>query len=213
MRIDPAAWPFVALAAVPALVSAWFGPPVLTAVLAVVPVLIALFFRDPDRTSPSAAGAVLSPADGRVVHAGPARPAEAPPGEWLQVTIFLSVLDVHINRTPVAGRVTNVEYVPGTFHAAFKHDSHANERSEIWIDHGGIVIVVRQVVGLLARRVVCRVRPGDVLEAGQRIGLMKFGSRMDVFVPTSSTLSVRPGDRVVAGHTVIARLAAPQENA
>lgn len=213
VRIDSAAWPFVAIAAVPAVVTAWVGPLVAAAALAILPVLIALFFRDPDRSSPAGVDLVLSPADGRVMHAGPARPGEAPPGEWLQVTIFLSVLDVHINRTPVPGRVRSVDYVPGTFHAAFRHDAHANERSEVWIDHGGIVIVVRQVVGLLARRVVCRLRPGDVLEAGQRIGLMKFGSRMDVFVPPASTLSVRSGERVVAGESVIARLPAPQERA
>jgi phosphatidylserine decarboxylase len=150
---------------------------------------------------------VLSPADGRVMFAGPARPNEAPPGSWLQVTIFLSVLDVHINRTPVAGRVERVEYVPGSFRAAFRADAHENEHSEIWIDHDGVPVVVRQVVGLLARRVVCRVVKGDVVVPGQRIGLMKFGSRMDVFVPPSSVVTVRQGMTVVAGVTEIARLA------
>src|SRR5690606_26668088 len=145
---------------------------------------------------------------GRVMHAGPARPLEAPTGDWLQVTIFLSVFDVHINRTPVAGRVERVEYVPGTYRAAFRHDSHENERSEIWIDHDGVPVVVRQVVGLLARRVVCRVAPGQQLAAGERIGLMKFGSRMDVFVPPDAVLLVEKGARVRAGETPIARLAA-----
>lgn len=210
MRIDSAAWPFVAIALVPAAVSAFFGPVWLSWVLLALPVLVALFFRDPDRQSPSGDGQVLSPADGKVMHAGPARAGEAPAGDWQQVTIFLSVLDVHINRTPVAGRVDRVAYLPGSFKAAFKADSHANERSEIWIDHDGIVVVARQVVGLLARRVVCRVRPGDVLAPGQRIGLMKFGSRMDVFVPPSSIVRVKAGDRVVAGVTVIATLPAPQ---
>ncbi|MCC7044719.1 MAG: phosphatidylserine decarboxylase family protein [Acidobacteria bacterium] len=176
------------------------------------PVAVALFFRDPERVSPASRDVVLSPADGRVMHAGPARPTEAPPGDWLQITVFLSVLDVHINRTPVAGRVDRVDYIPGTFKAAFKHDSHANERSEIWIDHDGVPIVVRQVVGLLARRVVCRVKPGDTLAPGQRIGLMKFGSRMDVFVPPSATLRVAQGAMVVAGVTEIARLRPTQEN-
>jgi len=201
----------VALAAVPAVVALVVGPLVVAAALLVLPIAIALFFRDPERLSPADATLVLSPADGRVMHAGPARPGEAPPGSWLQVTIFLSVLDVHINRTPVPGRVLRVDYVPGTFKPAFKHDSHANERSEIWIDHDGVTVVVRQVVGLLARRVVCRAKPGDELVAGQRIGLMKFGSRMDVFVPTSSTVTVKAGERVTAGVTTIARLLPAQE--
>lgn len=213
MKIDSAALPFVVIAAVPALVLAVTGMPVvLVAVAGLLPVATALFFRDPERVSPPDRSLVLSPADGRVMHAGPARPGEAPPGEWLQVTMFLSVLDVHINRTPVAGRVARVDYIPGTFKAAFRHDSHANERSEIWIDHDGVPIVFRQVVGLLARRVVCRVKPGDVLVPGQRIGLMKFGSRMDVFVPPSATLCATQGAMVVAGVTEIARLRPAQEN-
>jgi len=186
--------------------------PAWVVLVALLPVAIGLFFRDPDRVSPPDRAMVLSPADGRVMHAGPARPNEAPPGEWLQVTIFLSVLDVHINRTPVAGRVQRIEYVPGTFRAAFKADSHENEHSEIWIDHDGVPIVVRQVVGLLARRVVCRLKPGDDLVPGQRIGLMKFGSRMDVFLPPSSSLRVAQGARVVAGVTEIGRLRSALEN-
>jgi phosphatidylserine decarboxylase len=143
-----------------------------------------------------------------VTHAGPARVGEAPPGDWHQVTIFLSVFDVHINRTPVAGRVARVEHRPGSFHAAFRHDAHKNEQSEIWIDVHGTPVVVRQVVGLLARRVVTRVRAGETLATGARIGLMKFGSRMDVFVPTTATVTCARGDRVVAGESIIARLAA-----
>jgi phosphatidylserine decarboxylase len=214
VKIDSAAFPFVAVAAIPAVIAVIAGAPAVVVGLAVLlPIAIALFFRDPDRVIPSDRGLVLSPADGRVIHAGPARPGEAPPGEWLQVTIFLSVLDVHINRTPVAGRVERVDYVAGTFKAAFRHESHANERSEIWIDHDGVPVVVRQVVGLLARRVVCRVKPGDVLAPGQRIGLMKFGSRMDVFVPTSAAVRVTAGATVVAGVTEIARLRPAEETA
>jgi phosphatidylserine decarboxylase len=209
VKIDSAAFPFVALAAVPALVAAWLLPGWIALALVALPVAIALFFRDPRRSAPADAQAVLSPADGQVMHAGPARPDEAPPGTWQQVTIFLSLLDVHINRTPVAGRVTRVEYRPGTFHAAFKAEAHRNEQSEIWLDHDGVIVVVRQVVGVLARRVVCRVAAGDRLEAGQRIGLMKFGSRMDVFVPPAATILVTAGDRVRAGESIVARL--PEE--
>ena len=209
MRVDPAALPFVLLAAVPVAIAAVVAPLVVTVILLVLPVAVALFFRDPDRTIPAAPDLVLSPADGKVMYAGPARVAEAPAGTWLQVTVFLSLLDVHINRTPVGGRVVTINHVPGAFLAAFREDAHRNEHSEIWLDHDGVSIVVRQVVGLLARRVVTRLTPGQTLRAGERIGLMKFGSRMDVFLPTSATLAVSEGDRVVAGETVIARLAGP----
>ena len=207
MSIDRAGLPFVGAAAVPAAIAAAAGPPALAAALLILPAAIALFFRDPERTPPPGDTLVLSPADGTVTFAGPGRPDEAPPGAWLQVTIFLSPLDVHINRTPVAGRVTRVEYRPGTFRPAFHHDAHRNEQSEIWFDHGGgQTVVVRQVVGALARRVVCRLQAGDVVSAGARLGLMKFGSRMDVFVPTSATLVVDAGARVRGGETVVARL-------
>jgi phosphatidylserine decarboxylase len=209
LKIDPAGLPFVAIAAVPAAVSAWFGATVTTFVLLLLPVAIALFFRDPERRSPADSTLVLSPADGRVMYAGEARPEEAPAGQWKQVTIFLSVLDVHINRTPVAGRVTRVDYQPGSFLPAYRRESYRNERSEIWLDHDGTPVVVRQVVGLLARRVVCRVKAGDELDAGERIGLMKFGSRMDVFVPHTAELKTTVGDQVQAGTTVLAVLRRP----
>jgi phosphatidylserine decarboxylase len=207
VKIDRAALPFVLIAAAPALVSVWTARPGVTWALAALPVLIALFFRDPDRSPPADPRLVLAPADGTVMYAGVGRTDEAPGGGWQQVTVFLSVLDVHINRTPVAGTVTRVEHVPGSFRAAFRPEAHRNEHSEIWLDHDGDRIVTRQVVGVLARRVVCRIKAGDVLGAGDRIGLMKFGSRMDVFVPMTATLCVKRGDRVRAGETVIARLA------
>jgi len=197
----------VLIAAAPAIVSAWMAPGGLTFVLAILPVAVALFFRDPDRSPPLGDTLVLAPADGKVMYAGPARPDEAPAGAWQQVTVFLSLLDVHINRTPVSGRVLRVDYVPGSFRAAFRPEAFRNEHSEIWIDHRGSPVVARQVVGVLARRVVCRIKPGDVVSEGERIGLMKFGSRMDVFVPSTASISVRPGDHVRGGETVIARLA------
>ena len=109
MKIDPAGLPFIAIAAIPAVVSLLIGPLWLAGLLLILPVAIALFFRDPERLSPADSAAVLAPADGKVMHAGPARPAEAPPGQWQQVSIFLSVLDVHVNRTPVSGVVTDVK--------------------------------------------------------------------------------------------------------
>lgn len=206
VHIDRAAVPFVAIAAAPALLAALWAPWWAAVVLLLLPVAIALFFRDPERHSPDDTSAVLAPADGRVMYAGPARPDETPAGEWQQISIFLSVLDVHINRTPVSGVVTRVDYHPGSFRPAYHHDAFRNERSEIWVDHHGVPVVSRQIVGILARRVVCRVKQGDQLAAGERIGLMKFGSRMDVFVPAGAQLRVRAGEQVTAGVTVIASL-------
>ena len=206
MRIDRAAWPFVGIALLPAAIAGVWSP-VAGVVLLVLPIAIALFFRDPDRTSPNDPLIVLAPADGKVMHAGLADPKHAPVGQWQQVIIFLSPLDVHINRSPVAGTVTDVSYRPGSFAKAWSHDAANNERSEIWIDHGGTPIVFRQVVGAMARRVVCRLTKGQTVSAGERIGLMKFGSRMDVFLPLTAKILVAPGDRTVAGESVLARLA------
>jgi phosphatidylserine decarboxylase len=116
-------------------------------------------------------------------------------------------MDVHVNRIPASGRITQVSYKRGRFLPAYRHDAGTtNERSEIWIDHGGQTVVARQIVGMLARRVVCRVTPGTDVHAGDRFGIMKFGSRMDVFVPLSAAIMVKVGDAVRGGETVIAML-------
>jgi phosphatidylserine decarboxylase len=148
----------------------------------------------------------VAPADGRVMIAGPSDGRWNPPGNWKQVTIFLSPLDVHINRAPEGGRITRVEYRPGTFLPAYKEEAGQNELNEIWIDHDGQTIVARQIVGVLARRIVCRVHEGQTVARGERVGLMKFGSRMDVFLPPQTDVTVKVGQHVVAGETVIARL-------
>jgi phosphatidylserine decarboxylase len=149
-----------------------------------------------------------------VMYAGPGQVGVAPAGHWQQVSIFLSLFDVHINRTPYSGRVEDVTYRPGKWHAAYRFESATeNERSEITltdtVEGAERRVVFRQIVGLVARRVVTRVQPGDVLSTGQRIGLMKFGSRMDVFVPPEVALVAAEGDRTVAGETVIARWPSP----
>jgi phosphatidylserine decarboxylase len=212
MRIDKAAVPFIAGAMVPAAVLASARRYGWAAGFAALGGFFAYFFRDPDRDVPQDRGLVVAPADGRVMIAGPSDGRWAPPGDWNQITIFLSPLDVHINRTPVSGRVTRIEYHPGSFLPAYKHDAGANELNEIWIDHIGTTVVVRQIVGVLARRIVCRVTEGQDLARGERIGLMKFGSRMDVFLPRHSELLTQAGRTVVAGETVLARLK-PEANA
>jgi phosphatidylserine decarboxylase len=209
MRIDPAGVPFVVvglvLSVVAALTAGWWAAAIALAASG----LLALFFRDPDRVVTAAPGAVLAPADGRVMVAGEPTSRGFPSALWRQVTIFLSPLDVHVNRMPVSGRVTAVEFHHGRFLPAYRREAgDLNEYTEVRLDHEGRTIVLRQVVGIMARRIVCRVRAGDVVEAGARFGVMKFGSRMDVFVPADSTLLASVGQRAVAGVTVLATLPA-----
>lgn len=207
MRIDPAGWPFVlgfaVLGVVPGLFFGWAWA-IPGGVLAIV---CLLFFRDPERLSPELSDTVLSPADGRVMIAGPPIGTNVPQGAGQQISIFLSPFDVHVNRIPISGTVTHVEYHAGRFLPAYKRESgDLNEYTEIWLQHGSTLLVVRQIVGVLARRIVCRTRVGAKVRAGERYGVMKFGSRMDVFLPAAATLSVSVGDRVRSGITPIARL-------
>jgi len=207
MRIDPAGWPFILGALVLALIGAFAVHTLAGAVLLVLSGFFLFFFRDPDRTVTRADKAVLSPADGRVMVAGAPTAQEFPEASWRQISIFLSPMDVHVNRMPVGGRVTRVRYHHGRFLPAYRADAgDLNEYTEVSIDHGGHTIVVRQIVGILARRIVCRVKEGEKVEPGDRFGVMKFGSRIDVFVPKDTEIAVKVGDRVVGAVTVIATL-------
>lgn len=207
MRIDPAGYPFVGVAALVALGLVLFGHRLWALVPLVFVAFFLFFFRDPDRSAVLGADDVVSPADGKVMVAGDPEPGVPPPGVWRQISIFLSPLDVHVNRIPVTGVVTKVEYHPGKFLPAYHHDAaRDNERNEVWIDRGGQQVVTRQVVGILARRIVCRVDEGTSVSAGQRFGVMKFGSRVDLYLPPGATLRVQPGDRVRSGETVLAVL-------
>lgn len=202
---DRAGWPFLLGAVVLALAGAWLGGRWWSLPGVALALTFLFFFRDPERPLPADQSLIVSPADGLVMAVGPAGQG-APPGTWTQITIFLSPLDVHVNRAPVSGRVTRVTHKAGKFLPAYKPESGAvNEQSEIWVDHDGRTAVYRQVVGLLARRVVARVKEGDTLVVGQRVGVMKFGSRMDVFLPPGIPVTVKKGDRVVAAETILGR--------
>jgi phosphatidylserine decarboxylase len=145
--------------------------------------------------------------------AGEPQEGVAPDGDWQQVSVFLSVVDVHVNRSPYSGEVVESSYRKGSFLAAYRKESaHKNERSELWLrsgeGDGARTVVFRQIVGVLARRIVTRTGVGQRLATGERMGLMKFGSRMDVFLPPECTITVRKGQRVRGGETVIARFPA-----
>ncbi len=207
MRIDRAGWPFICGGLVLAAGAAFFGSRELGLVLLTLPALFLFFFRDPERVIKAADADVLSPADGRVLVAGAPTAKGFLAADWTQVSIFLSPLDVHVNRMPVGGRVTAVQYHPGRFLPAYRPEAgDLNEYTEVTLDHGGQTVVVRQIVGVLARRIVCRVQEGQVVKAGDRFGVMKFGSRMDVFLPKGTTILAQPGERVVAGVTMLATL-------
>lgn len=208
MRIDPAGWPFIGGAVALGVIGGLAVHAALGAAFLLLAGSFLFFFRDPDRIVTEAPGAVLAPADGRVLIAGVSTARDFPADRWRQVSIFLSPLDVHVNRMPVGGIVTKVHYHAGRFLPAYRTDAgDLNEYTEVWIDHGGRPVVIRQVVGILARRIVCRTTAGADVEAGERFGVMKFGSRMDIFVPLDARITVKVGDHVVAAVTVIATLA------
>ncbi|KRF19324.1 phosphatidylserine decarboxylase [Nocardioides sp. Soil797] len=207
-----------AIGAVPSGIALLAGRPRVAAGLLALPAGIVAFFRDPDRTADVTEvdeDTVVAPADGKVMYVGPGQDGVAPApdpvqGDWQQISIFLSLFDVHINRAPYAGTVESVTYRPGKWHAAYKFESaFENERSDIVVNRvvrgEKRTYVFRQIVGLVARRVVTRIKAGDEIASGQRIGLMKFGSRMDIFLPGDVELRVTEGDRTVAGETVIGR--------
>jgi phosphatidylserine decarboxylase len=174
--------------------------------LAAVPLLLALFFlwffRDPTREIPTGAGQVVSPADGVVTEA---QWIETGSGSRLRLSIFLNVFDVHVNRSPVSGTVKLVEFREGGFLNAMNPESVlTNEQTLVVIDAGGYDVSFKQIAGLLARRIVCNVKAGDTVQRGQRVGLIKFGSRVDVLMPAEANLKVKMGSRVRGGSTVLA---------
>ena len=196
-------WGFILVPLALAVLLAWTGWTKAALLLGVLAAFMAFFFRDPDRAAPATPGAILAPADGRVTDV---RTAVDDPfvGAAQTVSIFLSPLDVHVNRSPLAGLVVGVEYRPGAKLAAYRPEaSEQNERTNISIQGETARVVVRQVAGVLARRIVCRVQPGDKLASGERFGLIKFGSRTDLIVPASVRLQVKAGDRVRGGETVM----------
>ena len=211
MFIDRAGIPFILIALALGALAAWGGGRAWSVPFLVLAAFFVFFFRDPERQTTVGPDDVVSPADGRVMIAADAEAEAAPPGTWHQISIFLSPADVHVNRIPVTGVVTRVTRIIGVFLPAYRPEAASrNDRTEIWIDRGGQTVICRQVVGILARRIVCRVKEGQPVTAGERYGIMKFGSRIDLFLPPGSTMLVRVGDRVQGGVTRLATLPAVQ---
>jgi len=183
--------------------------------VAVVPLVLAVgfclwFFRDPERTAPADDRAIISPADGRVVAVVSEREDRFLNTQATRVSIFMSPLDVHVNRSPVTGTVRQVQHTEGKFHAAFSDKSSLdNERNAVVLESGGKRYLMVQIAGALARRIVCHVGPGDRLERGQRFGIIMFGSRVDVFLPPGVQPTVSKGERVRAGLSVLGRVQEP----
>lgn len=171
-------------------------------------ILILYFFRDPDRDITEGDNLVLSPADGKVVLVKEVEETEYIKGTATQISIFLSPLDVHVNRLPVSGLLEYLEYQPGAYLMAWDHRaSEMNERADFGIKHNsGTKIFFRQITGFLARRIVYHIHKGEHLRAGDRFGMMKFGSRMDILVPAGVEVNVSKDDKAVAGKTILATI-------
>ena len=158
---------------------------------------VAFFFRNPKREIPLDPAVIVSPADGRVVKVERV-------GNVTKLSIFLSLFDVHVNRSPIAGRIDAMDYKPGKFRAAFNHAaSIENERNVIMVTQGNVKLVFTQIAGLVARRIVCWKKIGDIVEKGELIGLIRFGSRVDVLFPAGAEVTVAPGMRVRGGSSTI----------
>ncbi|MBS3968476.1 MAG: phosphatidylserine decarboxylase family protein [Clostridia bacterium] len=189
-----------------ATIIAYFWVPVLAVLLGILTVGVALFFRDPHRDIPAEESAIVSPADGKIIGVDIVEEKEFFNSKVKKVTIFLSVFDVHINRAPIAGEVKDVRYTAGKFLPANKPGVGAtNERNKIFIEGKNFSVLVVQIAGLVARRIVCRVQPGMALGKGQKLGLIRFGSCTELYAPLETEIMVKEGDKVKGGETIIGR--------
>lgn len=199
-------WPFIAIAFFVAVFASFFLGPFLAFLCWLALAFVVQFFRDPPRPVPTEPDAVLSPADGRIVKIEKLRDPYAD-REALLISVFMNVFNVHSNRASVDGTVKSVQYFPGAFvNADLDKASTENERNAVVIDAGSHTVTLVQVAGLIARRILCYVKPGDVLARGDRYGFIRFGSRVDVYLPVDAMPRVAPGDVVSATSTILATL-------
>ncbi|MGO9416508.1 MAG: phosphatidylserine decarboxylase family protein [Syntrophobacteraceae bacterium] len=200
--------PYILAAMFATSITAVLGWAIATLLLLTATLLIAHFFRDPERISTAGESDIVSPADGRVISVKSVRSARFTDKPTVKISIFMSVLDVHVNRIPIAGTIEGIHYSKGRFMAAnLVQASEENEQNWLWIrSDSGVDIVFTQVAGLIARRIVCWPEIGDRVLRGERFGMIRFGSRMDVYVPENSEILVSKGNHVYAGETVLCRL-------
>lgn len=220
--VNKAGYPFIAATAIIAILAGLIFSQALFWLLAILTGWMVIFFRDPDRVTPSGKGLVISPADGRVepiVTVAPPPELGLGPGRRVRVSIFMNVFDCHVNRSPIDGQIRRIAYRPGKFLSAdMDKASEDNERNGLLIDlENGQNLAVVQIAGLVARRILCWSKEHQTLQAGERFGMIRFGSRLDVYLPDGATVDVLPGQRAVAGETVIAwlsdaALAEPNKN-
>lgn len=215
MRVAREGVVFIVIAWLLALGAIWIGVTrhsigwyIIAALLVVIALWVVYFFRDPERTGERGERLVVSPADGLVVMVANVDEPSFIAGMATRISIFMNVFDVHVNRYPVNGIVKYLQYNKGLFlHAAHEKASLDNEQMSVGIESGSRRILVRQIAGLIARRIVNYAKAGDPAEQGVRMGIIRFGSRVDVFIPTDSTVRIKVGDRTIAGTTVLAELA------
>jgi phosphatidylserine decarboxylase len=203
-----AGYPFIFGCVFITIVFALLGLVILSLIGLVATFFICYFFRDPDRVIPNDAGCIVSPADGMIVAAGLVDNTLFFDGSCMKISIFMSIFNVHVNRIPYEGRIKEVQYHPGKFFSANLDKASANnERNAVFIEtEGGKNICTVQVAGLIARRIICKVQKGNMVERGQRFGLICFGSRLDVYLPPGTHLKVATGDKVKAGTSVLGDL-------
>ena len=201
-------YPFILGSLLATATFAIFGLYVLALFFLAVTFFVCFFFRDPERVIPEEEGAVVSPADGKVVELGGVQEGDFATEKMLKISVFMSIFNVHVNRIPYNGRVSDVVYYPGKFFSAnLDKASGENERNVLSLEIGdGHKLIVVQVAGLIARRIICKIREGDRLSRGERFGMICFGSRLDVYLPPDTVPAVSLGDKVLAGTSILGRL-------
>ncbi|MCL5236355.1 MAG: phosphatidylserine decarboxylase family protein [Nitrospirae bacterium] len=207
IKFAPEGYPFIASFAAITIIAFLTGGIWVTAIPFILTLFMAFFFRDPERTTPEGDNIFVSPADGRVIQIQNIVEEHYLESSAIEISIFMSPLNVHVNRAPCDGTVESVVHTPGKFLSAFKPEaSLKNENIAMLLKSDYYRVLVRQVAGAVARRAVCRAKPGDVLKKGERYGVIKFSSRLDIYLPEKTEIKVKLGDKVKAGETILGRI-------
>jgi len=200
--------PFIGYTVFLTVTCALLGFQIATLVLVLISTFVLMFFRDPDRITPADSDAVIAPADGKVIVVEQVVDERFCPERVWKISIFMNIFNVHVNRIPIAGTIEHISHVPGVFMAADNKDAHLkNEYCALTIGvKENVRLTVVQIAGLIARRIVCRTEPGETVRAGERYGLIRFGSRLDLYLPITATITTEVGQKSRAGESILARL-------